>query len=151
MMTMMKTTACRRSLMLLLAALSCTSGVLAHADEPADAKGLWATGSGDAVIKVDDCPDKTGALCAQIVWDKDAGQPTDTCNVRIAQLDHFEHGAWRDGWAYDPRSKKNYKATLRVKDGMLNIRAFVGVEMLGETESFTRVERIPPSPVCKPG
>ncbi|MGD8909446.1 MAG: DUF2147 domain-containing protein [Chromatiales bacterium] len=114
-----------------------------------DAKGLWLTAEKDAVIEFDACPDRSSSLCGRIVWDIDAGTPADTCGVQIAQLNHYEKDTWRDGWVYDPRDKKNYKATIRVKGEILKIRAFIGVEILGETELLSRTQSLPVTPVCK--
>ena len=124
----------------------------ANATSPDDAKGLWITAQKDAVIEFKTCTDRPGALCGQIVWDKDAGTPTDTCGVRIAQLDKYnpDKEAWRDGWIYDPRDKKTYKGAVRVKDKTLKLRAYIGVEVLGETEELFRVDALPATPICKP-
>lgn len=136
-----------RTAALLIAALSWTGAAQAASAE--DAKGIWMTAEKDAVVEFADCPDRAGSLCGKIVWDKDAGTPADTCGLRIAQVNRYEKDAWRDGWVYDPRDKKNYKATIRVKDRTLNIRAFIGVEVLGETEQLARVDALPATPVCK--
>jgi uncharacterized protein (DUF2147 family) len=121
----------------------------AAAAGPDDAKGLWQTAEKDAVIEFKPCADRPAALCGRIVWDKDAGTPADTCGVLIAQLERYDNDAWRDGWVYDPRDKKKYKGVLRVKSGDLHIRAFVGVEVLGQTEQLKRVAALPDTPVCK--
>ena len=123
--------------------------VPAAAAGPDDAKGLWQTAEKDAVIEFKPCADRPAALCGRIVWDKDAGTPADTCGVLIAQLERYDADAWRDGWVYDPRDKKKYKGVLRVKSGDLHIRAFVGVEVLGQTEQLRRVTALPDTPVCK--
>jgi uncharacterized protein (DUF2147 family) len=122
---------------------------LAQASTPDDAKGLWLSAAKDAVIEFKACPDHADALCGRIVWDKDAGTSLDTCGVQIVQLSHFADEAWRDGWVYDPRDKKNYKGAIRVKGDVLSIRAFIGVEVLGETEEMTRTASMPSTPVCK--
>ena len=127
--------------------LSCAPA--AHAATPDSAKGLWLTAEKDAVIEFKACADRPAALCGHIVWDKDAGKPADTCGLQIAQLNRFDDDAWRDGWVYDPRTKKNYKATVRRKDAVLTIRAFIGVEILGETEQLTSIAALPPGPACK--
>jgi len=115
-----------------------------------DAKGLWMTAQNDAVIEFKPCADGPAALCGRIVWDKDAGTPADTCGVQIAQLQRYDNDAWRDGWVYDPRDKKKYKGVVRTKGGDLYIRAFVGVEILGQTEQLKRVASLPATPACKP-
>ncbi len=115
---------------------------------PAAAQGLWLTAAKDAVVEFAPCADAATALCGRIVWDKDAGTATDTCGVQIARLGREDGDTWRDGWAFDPRSGKRYKATLRASGKSLDLRAFVGVEVLGETERFTRVQALPSTPVC---
>jgi len=114
----------------------------AHAGQD-DAKGLWLSADKAAVIEFKPCADSTGALCGTIVWDKDAGTPADACGVTIAKLKTWEDEAWRNGWVHDPRTKKNYKGVVRVKQGALHVRAFIGTELLGETEEMTRVQSIP--------
>ncbi len=130
----------------LLAAMFLASS--AFADGPADARGLWQTVEQDAIIEFKPCSGQPASLCAQIVWDKDAGTPASTCGVRIAELNRFDGKAWRDGWVYDPRDKKKYKAVVRTKDQDLSIRAFVGMELLGQTEVLKRVMALPAQPVC---
>ena len=122
----------------------------AHAAGPDDAKGLWLTAEKDAVIEFKPCADQAASLCGRIVWDKDAGTKSDTCGVQIARLDRYENEAWRDGWVYDPRDQKKYKGALRVKNGDVYLRAFVGAEVLGQTEQFKRVAALPATPACQP-
>ncbi|MBO9739703.1 DUF2147 domain-containing protein [Xanthomonas axonopodis pv. begoniae] len=120
--------------------------VLAAAPSPV--QGLWLTAAKDAVIAFAPCTDAAGAMCGKVVWDKDAGTPKDTCGVQIARLERDDNGTWRDGWAFDPRSGKRYKATLRSKGDSLTLRAFIGAEVLGENMLFTRVQALPSTPVC---
>jgi len=86
-------------------------------------------------------------LCGTIVWDKEGRKGKSTCGLIIAKLKKFDDEAWRDGTAYDPRSKKNYRAVLRIGDddnrNILKLRAFIGTEALGETEEMTRVTSVP--------
>ncbi|AVS80352.1 DUF2147 domain-containing protein [Paracidovorax avenae] len=116
---------------------------------PDDAKGLWMTAEKDAVLEFKPCADAPSALCGQVVWDKDAGQPRDTCGTQIARLERYDNDAWRDGWVYDPRDSRKYKGALRVKSGELQVRAFVGTELLGQTERLQRVAEIPAAPACR--
>jgi uncharacterized protein (DUF2147 family) len=135
---------------LLFALAVATASTAALADGPDDAKGLWLTAESDAVLRFEPCADKPSALCGRIAWDKDAGKPNDTCGVQIAQLERYADGAWRDGWVFDPRDGKKYRGALRVKSGDLFIRAFIGAEILGQTEQLKRVDKLPATPVCKP-
>jgi uncharacterized protein (DUF2147 family) len=131
----------------------CASTLLCFGDAVAsgaeDATGLWMTSVKDAVIEFKPCAERPDALCGRIVWDKDAGTPLGNCGLQIAQLNRYENDAWRNGWIYDPRDKKNYKGVIRVKDRIMTMRAFIGVEVLGESEELMRTDSLPSTPVCK--
>jgi len=48
---------------------------------------------------------------------------------------------WKKGKIYAPDDGKTYKAKLSLEeDGVLNVRGFVGISLLGRTEEWTRVE-----------
>ena len=124
------------------------STALALAPAPARAAGdgvpgLWLSADKAAVIEFKACADASDALCGIIVWDKDAGTPADACGVVIAKLKTYQDDAWRNGWVHDPRTKKNYKGIVRVKQDSLHVRAFIGTELLGETETMTRAQSVP--------
>lgn len=136
------------SLHVLLAAAGAMGCLGAHAASPDDARGRWLTSEKDGVIEFKACDDKPAALCGRIVWDKDAGGPKDNCGLLVAQFARFDNDAWREGWVFDPRDNKKYKGVLRVKDGGIHLRAYVGSEVLGQTEQMTRVDQLPESPAC---
>ena len=132
----------------LAACLAAYVALPTHAATARDAHGTWLSADQAAIIEFKECTDAPGALCGQIVWDKDAGTPADACGVRIAKLKRWDGEAWRDGWVHDPRSKKNYKGVLRAQGATLALRAYVGVEVLGETEETTRTAA--PAQPCAP-
>lgn len=137
-----------KTLVPLLSAAWLLAALPVAAAGPDAAKGLWMTAQNDAVIAFAPCADAATALCGRIVWDKDAGTPADTCGTLIARLERHADGAWRDGWVHDPRTGKNYKGAVRVKSGELHIRAFIGAEVLGQTEILKAVTALPAAPVC---
>ena len=132
----------------LAACLAAYVALPTHAATARDAHGTWLSADQAAIIEFKECTDAPGALCGQIVWDKDAGTPADACGVRIAKLKRWDGEAWRDGWVHDPRSKKNYKGVLRAQGATLALRTYVGVEVLGETEEMTRTAA--PAQPCAP-
>lgn len=132
----------------LAACLAAYMALPTHAATARDAHGTWLSADQAAIIEFKECADAPGALCGQIVWDKDAGTSADACGVRIAKLKRWDGEAWRDGWVHDPRSKKNYKGMLRAQGATLALRAYVGVEVLGETEEMTRTAA--PAQPCAP-
>ncbi len=49
---------------------------------------------------------------------------------------------WHKGTIYDPDNGKTYKCKVRFgDDGVLKVRGFIGLSMLGRTEQWTRVEK----------
>lgn len=139
-----------RSLCVAACVLAATSHAPTFAGDLKDVRGLWLSAAEDAVLDFQPCPDQPVALCGRIVWDKDAGTAASACGVQVAQMERFDGAAWRDGWVYDPRDQKRYKGVLRIKDGRLHLRAFVGSELLGQTEQLTRTASLPSTPRCAP-
>jgi len=41
---------------------------------------------------------------------------------------------------YDPKSGKTYSCKMTLKGDKLDIRGFVGVSLIGRTDTFTRVK-----------
>lgn len=119
-----------------------------------DALGYWLTQEQDGAVEFAKCPGNPAWLCGFIVWDKDATRnDPGGCGKQIAQLMRFERDTWTDGWAIDPRTDKRYHASLKLDSRhhqpVLLLRAFVGVELFGETEVLTRVPTVPAG--CKNG
>ncbi|MGX5816689.1 DUF2147 domain-containing protein [Chitinophaga lutea] len=59
-------------------------------------------------------------------------------NLVILQNFEYDDGAWEDGKIYDPKSGKTYSSKMKLSDGKLNIRGYVGVSLLGRTTIWTR-------------
>lgn len=50
-------------------------------------------------------------------------------------------GSYEDGTIYDPKSGKTYSCKMTLKDAdKLDIRGYVGLSLLGRTETWTRVK-----------
>lgn len=124
---------------------------LTSAQTADDFIGNWATQDGLAIIKLDRCSLYRGgpltAMCAHVVWDKDAVEPNSKkphdCYKLVGQFGKFVGSSWVDGVSYDPRSNKTYRAKLTLIAGKLNLRSFIGNEMFGETETFARAINVP--------
>ena len=117
--------------------------------------GKWLNAGGDAHILVYKNSDK---YFGKLVWLKNAndddGKPRlDTRNPDLLLnkrlllgseiLNGFtyeELGAWEGGTIYDPKTGKTYscKISLMNRD-KINVRGFVGISMLGRTETWSRV------------
>lgn len=139
----------------LLLALLLLAGSYAYGQRKADdITGYWQTrGKNPAKIQIY----KAGtAFAGKIVWLKDAldnGRPkTDKNNpdagrrsqpiVGLQILSGFVFDGddeWEDGKIYDPESGKTYRCYLALKDkSTLKVRGYIGVSLLGRTETWTR-------------
>ena len=53
----------------------------------------------------------------------------------------FESGKWTDGTIYDPNTGKTYSCNLTLKEnGQLNIRGYIGISLIGRSETWKRVK-----------
>lgn len=120
--------------------------------------GVWASEAATSHIKIEDC---AGKLCGAIVWlkeplDRDGREKTDSENpdpalkgrklIGLRLLEGFTRKAdeplvWAGGTIYNPTDGKTYRCTLTVKDpGTLYVRGYVGIPLLGKSQTWTRVE-----------
>ena len=71
--------------------------------------------------------------------------PEDTCGVRIRSCKRLTARPGARAGCTTRATRENYKGAIRVKhDGkVLAVRAYIGTEMLGETEEMTRTDTVP--------
>ncbi|MCG6950695.1 MAG: DUF2147 domain-containing protein [Acidobacteria bacterium] len=128
--------------------------------------GLWATdpegGGGQAHIRISA---DGGRYAGKIVWleepvytaeddDGEIGEPkVDTNNpdpalrsrpiMGLQMMEGFEYvgdNTWKKGTIYDPDNGKTYKCKIKLgDDGVLYVRGFIGVSLIGRTSQWTRV------------
>ena len=106
--------------------------------------GAWTTQDGNGVIVIAPCGD---ALCGRIVGiRRAAGEPiprdvhgNSQCGLTILKNERATaDGDWL-GEITDPRSGKTYGAKLWLDmHGNLRVRGFLGVPLLGETQTWRR-------------
>ncbi len=59
----------------------------------------------------------------------------------LHDFDFDGKNTWTDGTIYDPKSGKTYNCKITMNDnGNLNVRGYVGISLLGRTETFSRIE-----------
>jgi len=134
------------------AALLCLLAVTRAADAPA-VEGTWLSGDGDGWIEIT----QTGSGLSGIIRgspnsdddrpDTDAKNPNPALRSRpLIGLELFEgfswdgDGRWTGGTIYDPNSGKTYRCIITwVDKDTLKVRGYIGVPMLGRTETWTRV------------
>jgi uncharacterized protein (DUF2147 family) len=115
--------------------------------------GYWRTPD-QSVVEIKACP-AGESLCGYLVFAREQG--TDTlnpdpalrsrplCGLPILELKRLEAGVWRDGTVYDPETGKSYSAALRQREGRLFLRAYIGTEAFGETETWVAASDFKPA------
>ncbi|HEY1010028.1 MAG: DUF2147 domain-containing protein [Daejeonella sp.] len=142
----------KRSLLIILFLISISSAFAQHKDALI---GKWLTTSGDAQILI---YPSDGKFSGRIVWLKKpndgTGKPeTDNKNpdqklakrpiLGLEMLKGFrytEKGVWEDGTIYDPKTGRTYSCRISMAErDKINVRGYVGISMLGRTETWSRV------------
>ena len=134
-----------RLVLLLIAALTPSLASLAQPGEPASPFGLWRTQDGGGVIAIARCGAALCAHIAGIVLDHpDDPTPLDNrgasqCGLAlIDDATETEPGLWT-GHIRDPRNGMVFGVELRPRpDGTLALRGYLGIALLGRTETWTR-------------
>ncbi len=118
--------------------------------------GLWLTGTGKAHIKITKYGDnKYGG---KIVWLKEPTKPDGTAKKDTKNPDKIKQAnnvlglnnllgftfagskSYEGGSIYDPENGKTYKCIMTLDDAnTLKVRGYVGVQMFGRTDTWTRV------------
>ncbi len=120
-----------------------------------DVLGKWVNPSGEGQIEIYKKGDK---YFGKLAWLKEpndeSGKPkTDLKNpnanlrtkpllgLEILKDFVYEDNKWTDGTIYDPKTGKTYSCNLNIKsDGQLNIRGYVGISLIGRSESWRRAK-----------
>jgi uncharacterized protein (DUF2147 family) len=144
----------KTSVFLFAAAFSAFGAMTMAADAPS-AEGVWVTQNKDGAVQIVPCD---SGLCGYLVG-LTPGQPPedypkDIHNADPARRDDSicgmalmgslkavegKPGRWRDGWVYDPQTGDTYSAQMQL-DGpdRLQLRGYLGISLLGRTETWTR-------------
>jgi uncharacterized protein (DUF2147 family) len=119
--------------------------------------GVWEPSNGKARVKIEKIGDK---YYGKIVWlrepnDPNTGQPkvdknNPDGNLRTAPLKGYRilkdfkflgGNQWDSGSIYDPENGSTYKCIITMTDSnTLDIRGYIGVEALGRTDVWKRME-----------
>jgi uncharacterized protein (DUF2147 family) len=55
----------------------------------------------------------------------------------------FDENEWNGGTIYDPENGKTYNCKIAIRDGnKLDVRGYIGISLLGRTETWFRVADI---------
>ncbi len=116
--------------------------------------GKWLNPSGEGQIEIYKKGDK---YFGKLAWIKepningkpkvDAKNPDEKLqkrpllNLEILKDFIYEDGKWTNGSIYDPKSGKEYSCNMSLKSAdVLNVRGYVGISLLGRSETFRRVK-----------
>ncbi len=137
----------------LILLLVCTIAVFAQ--KPDAVLGKWINSTREAHI---DITKKGEKYFGKIVWLKDPKDEkgnikTDYQNpnpalrskpivgLEIIKDFVYQDGKWTDGKIYDPKSGKTYSCNMSIRsNGDLNLRGYIGVSIIGRTETWKRVK-----------
>lgn len=139
--------------LILLFLLTSTAWVFAQGKDAL--VGRWLTASGDAQVQIYPAG---GKYSGKIIWLKNpkdsSGKPeTDDKNpngalakrplMGLEMLKDFvyvDDGIWEGGTIYDPKTGKSYSCKISmVNQNQLHVRGFVGISLLGRTETWSRI------------
>ena len=145
--------------MILFFAMALMLPVFANAQDAEADKlvGVWEPSHGKARVKVEKIGTK---FYGKIVWlkepnDPETGKPKVDKNnpdatMRNTALKGYRllkdfvykgNKEWSEGTIYDPENGSTYKCVIRMKDdNTLEIRGYIGVEALGRTDVWKRLE-----------
>ena len=124
----------------------------AHADS--EILGKWIPEERDAVYEFYKCGD---AICAKVFSLKEPIDP-ETGKPKLDKINEDENlrsrpvlgmqfldglkkkgkNKWDNGTVYNGRDGKTYTALMKLKNGRLEVRGYVGMPMLGKSTFFTR-------------
>ena len=116
--------------------------------------GVWLNQDKDAEIKI---TEKNNKYYGEIIWllnpkNKKGNPKKDTKNpnpkkqkqtilgLEIIKNLEFSKKEWTRGTIYDPKTGKTYKLYAKIKDKKLYLRGYVGVSLIGRTNTWTRVK-----------
>jgi uncharacterized protein (DUF2147 family) len=124
------------------------------ADHHSVVEGVWVNGDGDGWIELAIRDDELTGTIVGSPDDPEHRNPSrlDTENpdpalrsrpvrglVIMTGFRYEGDGEWTGGRIYDPNSGNTYKGTIRVQDAdTLKLRGYVGISLLGRTDTWTR-------------
>ena len=100
--------------------LSVASGAMAQAPSPADTKGEWTRGDGNARVKIVPCGD---AMCATNIWVKDTSRGEAVGDVLVMSVK--PKGDSLVGSAFDRKRNLKYAMEIKVEESRLLARGCI--------------------------
>lgn len=115
--------------------------------------GTWLTASGKAKVQI---YKQNDLYFGKIVWLKNPtyedGKPKVDKNnpdkglqtVPLLGLNmlkgfKFDDDEWEDGTIYDPENGKTYSCYIKYREGLLDLRGYIGFSLIGRTQTWFRI------------
>jgi uncharacterized protein (DUF2147 family) len=124
--------------------------------DPSAVTGVWLSEKGKVAVEIYPCADK---LCGKIVWlakpyrrdgkvkrddrnPEPALQNRPYCGIEVIQnLKPKKNGTWESGRVYVPKQGETFDLDIELnKKGELELRAYLGIRLLGKSETWIRPE-----------
>lgn len=119
-------------------------------------QGTWLTGNNKAKIFI---YKKDNKFYGKFVWLKEPTyadgtakmdkknpdvkkQTTPIMGMHLLNGFVFNKDKWENGTIYDPENGKTYSCKITYRDGKLDVRGFVGISMLGRTDTWFKTADI---------
>lgn len=146
----------RNQVLALVALVVAGAGAGAASTDPTGVAGLWLSSKEKVVIELYSCGDE---LCGDIVWlakpfrksgefKRDEKNPDPAlrnrgwCGIQVINgLEQNGQDGWKNGKFYYPKMGRSFDVDIERKSNeAIEIRAYLGVPLLGKTEVWTRAE-----------
>ena len=119
-------------------------------------QGVWLNDTGEGAVEIYICTDNANRLCGRIVWLKEPlnaeGKPKrdrynpapenqnrPICGLpTLGNLGLMSDGTFDGGWIYDPKTGKQYTATIKMSGNTLVVTGYLGMKMLGKSFTWTK-------------
>jgi len=123
------------------------SPISAQAAEPGDVEGLWATGgslvevsrNGETlqmlVVALEEQLDANGDPLVDINNPDETKRAQPILGMNLLADYAYKSKRWQ-GKIYDPETGNTYSSRMKEKDGLLEMRGYIGTPLLGKTKKF---------------
>ncbi len=140
-----------KAFFIVLLIASCRVGFAQNAN---DITGTWVTAEKDGRVEIYKSGDK---YFGKLIWGKkvyeadgktlkkDIKNPNEQLrnrtilNLVLLKDFTYEEGEWTGGKIYDPRSGKTYSSIIKLQDGSLVLRGYVGISAFGRSTVWERL------------
>jgi uncharacterized protein (DUF2147 family) len=142
-----------KKLTTLLVVIFLSANIIAQTTNKDALLGTWLTGSSKGKVQIYKEGDK---YSGKIVWLKEPNREDGTPKLDRHNPDKakqtnpilglnmlkgfvFDEDKWVDGTIYDPENGKTYSCKITWRDGKLDVRGYMGISLIGRTDTWFKV------------